>query len=208
MCSLPRPSERVDRPQRRVDRPQQRRQRRLGLGCRRLGVAAACGRVGGDHAGGDPPSDACRAASRSYSGPASARSVAPGRDLPLHAVADSGRASTRPSGRPVDVEHLERLVDVIGQQEARDRVDRGQRRRISSIVASAAWRGRVGRGVDEPKQPPRGPGQPWAHAQHVITRSGTDLVTRGHESVADGQIEGAAERIDDPALRSAVPHPR
>ena len=65
----------------------------------------------------------CCAGVEAVARPGVGRALAARRRSPTSRRRSTGSCSSSPSGRAVDAEHLEALVEVVGQQEAGDRVD-------------------------------------------------------------------------------------
>ena len=104
-----------------------------------------------------------------------------------------------PDGVAVAVEHLERLVHVVGQQEATDRVDRHIRVDLVDPCLQGLRRVRLERvrRVDEPEQPPSSVLDAGREAQ-LAGRPGVELGRCQH--VVERHRQGPAERVDEPQL--------
>ena len=109
-------AQRVDAPHRRVDRAQQRRERGLGVALERRRRALARLRVGAHRSRGEP-AEVRRRAGEVEQRPGIGGAGAARRDLPDDAAADRlvHQLAERVAG---DVEELERLVDVVREEEA------------------------------------------------------------------------------------------
>ena len=163
-CSLPSAANVSTRPQRRVDRAQQRRERRLAVGAGLERRTRARRGVGGHEAGGETPERLLRrreAEERAGVG----RALAAGGDLPHHAAAHR-LVQEFADRRAVDAEHLEALVEVVGQHEAGDRVH--LERRLDLIDARlGAFGADRRRRVDEAELPARRAQQARRHRQRA-----------------------------------------
>ena len=181
--------ERVDGPQRGVDRPEQGGQRRLVIS----GPPAAVRRVRGDQ----PDSERAERLLRGREPvpwPRVRRAVATRRDLPDHPAAD--RFVQQLTERAaVDAEDLEALVEMVGQQEANDRVHLQGRVDLVDPGLDALDPDR-GRGVDQPALPACGPGQPRRDRERA--RVVVDRVADGHRHRVDRQLERPPPGVDEP----------
>ena len=153
--------------------------------------------VGGEEPGGEPAERDLRAAQveqRSRVG----RAGSPGRDLPHQPVADRG-VEQLAHRLTLRVEHLERLVEVIGQQEPRDRADGAGR--LDLVDRRLERFGPAGR-VDEAEHPPRRAREPGPDPQD--TGRALDLVADGDRRGRGArQVERAAEGVEQPDLGEA-----
>ena len=105
------------------------------------------------------------------------------RDLPRHAAAER-LVRELPDRIAVDVEDLERFVDVIRQQEASDWIDR--LRGIDLIDARLCGRRRGRIRIDEAEEHSRWRRDPRAQQQRV--RRVGHVVARGYGDLIDRQI--------------------
>ena len=170
-------------------------------------------RVGGDRAGGDA-AEVERRAGEVEQRAGVGRAGAAGRDLPDDAAADRlvHQLAERRAG---DVEELERLVDVVGQEEAADRVDHPRRLDLVDVGLGGVVAAR--RRVDEAEHQARRQGQARRQPERVAGgrrgvdrrrcavdrrgRGGAVRRRRHHQPLRraqalDRQRERAPERID------------
>ena len=151
--------------------------------------------VGGDEPGGQPAERQLGTGEPELR-PGVRRARPAGRDLPHHPAPDGlvGQLAHR-CARPV--EQLQRLVEVVGEQEAGHRVD-GARR--VDLVDPGLGGLRSPTGVDEAEHPPRRPREPGPEAKGG--GSAGDLVAGRHRGRRDrGQVERPPERVEQPHLR-------
>ena len=177
----------IDGPQGRVDGSQERRQSRFLIRVARPSFPRRS--VGADHPSGDQPHQLLRG-SEVVQRASVHRTRSPRSDLPDDATAERlvHQLSDRLTGR---VEDLERFVDMVRQEESRDRIH--HLRRIDLIDGCFPRRdARIG-GIDEPKEPAGGSAD--TRPQPELSLCPHDLVTRGHAHLLERKIERSSERV-------------
>ena len=164
-----------------------------GLRGRRRPVAVL--HVGGDEPG-RQPAERQLAAGEPELRTGVRRSRPAGRDLPHDPAADGFvRQLADRVARPV--EDLQRLVEVVGEEEAGHRVDGAGR---VDLVDPGLGGLDSPTGVDQAEHPPRRPRQPGPEAE--AGGRAVDLVAGRHRGRDDrGQVERPPERVEQPRLR-------